>query len=205
MKSNNKDRFEIAKEIFRKNDGLLRTSQALDFGIAPPTLYEMRDKGIIVQESIGIYRLASTPPLSYPDLVTISLKVPKAVICIISALSYYGLTTQIPNKVYFALPRGTKKPNIDHPPITVVHLSPKSYEAGIATLILDGKSVHMYSPEKTVVDCFKFRGKIGEDIAIEALIDYLRQPNSNINLLMEYAKINRVKNIILPYIKGELI
>lgn len=204
MKSDNKNRFEIAKEIFHEHDGLLRTSQALDLGIAPATLYEMRDEGDLIQESFGVYRLAESSPLNYPDLVTISIRVPDAVICLISALSHYGLTTQVPDKVYFALPRGTKTPRIDQPPIDVVHMSPESYQAGIESHALDDKKVNMYSPEKTIADCFKFRNKIGEDVAIEALKDYFRQPQPDVDLLMKYARIDRVDKIILPYVKGEL-
>lgn len=106
-------RYQTAKQIFREHHGLLRTSQALDLGIAPATLYEMRDQGILIQESLGLYRLASTLPLNYPDLVSIAMKVPKAVIALTSALAYYGLTTQIPSQVWFALPRGTKKPKLN--------------------------------------------------------------------------------------------
>ena len=151
-----------------------------------------------------MYRLAESSPLNYPDLVTISIRVPDAVICLISALSFYGLTTQVPDKVYFALPRGTKTPRIDQPPIDVVHMSPESYQAGIESHTLDDKKVNMYSPEKTIADCFKFRNKIGEDVAIEALKDYFRQPQPDVDLLMKYARIDRVDKIILPYVKGEL-
>lgn len=196
--------FEHAIETFQKNDGLLRTSKALDLGIAPKTLYEMRDRGKIIQESLGVYRLAEREPLNHPDLITIAIRVPKAVICLLSALSYHGLTTQIPGKVNITLPRGTKTPRIDHPPIDAIHLSGKSYKAGIQTHILDGKDVKIYSPEKTVADCFKFRTKIGEDVAIEALKDYFRQPQPDVDLLLKYARIDRVDKIILPYVKGEL-
>jgi predicted transcriptional regulator of viral defense system len=198
-------RYQAAEQIFREHDGLLRTSQALDLGIAPPTLYEMRDRGLLIRESLGLYRLASTEPLNYPDLVTIAMKVPKAVIALTTALAYYGLTIQIPSRVWFALPRGIKKPKIEHPPIAVVHMSPRSYQAGMITIQLDGKDVQIYSPEKTVADCFKFRGRIGEEIAIEALKDYLGQQDFKINELMEYAKINRVDKIMLPYLKSETI
>ncbi len=165
----------------------------------------MRDQGLLIQESLGLYRLVSIPPLNYPDLVTIAMKVPKAVIALTSALAYYGITTQIPTRVWFALPRGTKKPRIEHPPIAVVHLSNRSYQAGIDTILLDGKEVQVYSPEKTVADCFKFRGRIGEEIAIEALKDYLGQQEIKINKLMEFAKINRVDQVMLPYLKSETI
>ena len=204
MTPENKNRFEAAEETFQKHDGLLRTSQALDLGIAPKTLYELRDQGKIIQESLGVYRLAEIEPLNYPDLVTIAIRVPKAVICLLSALSYHGLTTQIPGTVNIALPRGTKTPRIDNPPIDTVHLSGNSYQAGIQTHILDGKEVEIYNPEKTVADCFKFRTKIGEDVAIEALKDYFRQPQPDVDLLMKYSRIDRIDRIILPYVKGEL-
>jgi predicted transcriptional regulator of viral defense system len=197
-----KNRFKKAEKVFRKNNGLLRTSQVLDFNIAPATLYEMKDKGILVRESFGLYRLADAPPLTHPDLVKVALQVPKAVICLLSSLSFHGLTTQIPGKVYIALPRGTKRPRIDYPPIDVVNVSGDAYSVGAEKHILDGKDVYIYNPEKTVTDCFKFRNKIGDSIAIEALKDYLRQPGISLDVLMRYARINRVENILQPYLEA---
>src|SRR5580704_240677 len=111
------DRFGKALKIFEENNGALRTSQAVSLGIHYETLYGLLKQGKLVQVSRGLYRLAALPELSEPDLVTVALRVPKAVICLVSALAYYGLTTQIPHEVTIALPKNTKSPHIDFPPI----------------------------------------------------------------------------------------
>jgi predicted transcriptional regulator of viral defense system len=197
---------QTAEKIFAENDGVLRTSEALESGIAPPTLYAMRDKGIITEVARGIYRLTDHPDLSSPDFVTVALRYPKAVIALISALHYHNLTTQFPRYIYIALPRGYKKPESDYPPLEVVWLSPSAYEVGIEVREIDGKAVKIYDKEKTICDCFKFRNKYGEDVAIEALKTYLQQPGSEWDLakLTRYARIDRVENVMRPYLQGLL-
>lgn len=196
--------FEIADKIFRENHGILRTSKAKKLGINEPTLIQMCNEGLLVKESRGLYRLADLPPLTNPDLVQVAIRVPSSVICLISALDFYQLTTQIPYKIYIALPREVKAPRIEYPPLDIVYLSKKPYSAGIEEHILDGVGVRVYSREKTIADCFKFRKKIGLDIALEALKDYLRQPNRDIQGILDYAKINRVEKIIRPYLQAAL-
>ncbi len=196
--------FTAAEKIFRENNGILRTGEAKKLGINEPILIQMCDEGLLVRESRGLYRLADLPPLSKPDLVQIASRVPNSIVCLISALSYYQLTTQIPYKVYIALPRETKAPRIDYPPLDIIYLSQKPYLAGVEEHILDGVSVRIYSREKTIADCFKFRDKIGLDIALEALKDYLRHPNRNIGEILDYARINRVEKIIRPYLQAVL-
>ncbi|MDI6694162.1 MAG: hypothetical protein QME21_03860 [Anaerolineales bacterium] len=196
--------FEIAKKIFEENNGILRTGKAKRLGIDEVILIQMCNEGLLVKESRGLYRLADLPPLSNPDLVQIAIRIPNSVICLISALGFYQLTTQIPYKVYIALPREVKAPRIDYPPLDIVYLSKKPYSAGIEEYNLDGIKVRIYSREKTIADCFKFRNKIGMDIALEALKDYLRQPNRDIQSILDYARINRVEKIIRPYLQAAL-
>ena len=130
----------------------------------------------------------------------VSILVPKSVVCLLSALSFYNLTTQVPRKVFIALPRSVKASRIEYPPTEVIHLSKESDLTGIEEHTLDGVPVRIYDKEKTVVDCFKFRNKIGMEVAIEALQDYLALSEKNLSKLASYSKINRVKNIITPYI-----
>jgi predicted transcriptional regulator of viral defense system len=196
--------FVTAEKIFRENNGILRTGQAKKLGIDEPILVQMCEGGLLVKEARGLYRLADLPPLSNPDLVQITIRVPNSVMCLISALNYHQLTTQIPYKVYIALPRETKAPRIEYPPLDIIYLSNKPYFAGIEEHILDGVQVHIYSREKTIADCFKFRNKIGLDIALEALKDYLRQPDRNLGELLRCAQVNRVDKIMQPYLKGAL-
>jgi predicted transcriptional regulator of viral defense system len=195
---------KIAEEIFQRHNGILRTRQALELGINRPTLSRMVKAGILVRESRGLYRLTAQQPLSNPDLTMVALRVPSAVFCLISALNYHNLTTQIPYQVYIALPRDTKAPKLDYPPINITYFSEAPYSAGIEEHTLDGISVRIYCREKTIADCFKFRNKIGQDVAIEALKDYLHQAGRDVHKLLEYAAIDRVSKIILPYLKGSL-
>lgn len=194
--------FEAGEEIFRQNNGILKTGQAKKLGIHEPTLAAMHAEGLLVKEARGLYRLADYPPLSDPDLVQIALRVPDAVFCLISALNFHHLTTQIPNKIYIALPRAVKAPRIEYPPLDIVYLSAKPYSAGIETHAVDGVAVRIYSREKTVADCFKFRNKIGLDIAVEALRDYMGQPERDIPGLLVYARLNRVEKMMIPYLQA---
>ena len=194
--------FQFAIKIFQKNNGILRTSQAIKEGIDPKTMYEMVEAGILEKEARGIYRLANLPPLSSPDLIQIAIRVQNCVICLISALAFHTLTTQTPYKIYIAIPKNSKKPRINYPPIDVVKLGKQAYSSGIDKHTIDGVEVKVYNKEKTVADCFKFRNKIGQDIAIEALKDYLGDSDRNIEKLLHYARINRVENVMRPYIKA---
>jgi len=189
------------KKIFLENNSILRASQAEKLGIPRYLIYEMLRENILIKETEGLYRLAEIPFLSNPDLIQVSLIVPKSIVCLISALYFYNLTTQIPHNVYIAWPRDTKTPKIEYPPLKVFHFGKESYLAGIEEKIIDGVKVRIYSKEKTLADCFKYRKKIGIDIAIDALKDYFQQPNPNVNTLMNYSNINRVEKTIYPYIK----
>ncbi len=196
-----KDKFERYKELFRANNGILRVSRAIYLGIPEYVIYEMNHAGELIKESRGLYRLAETEPLGNPDFVQVSLLIPKGVLFLISALYFHELTTQIPHQVYVALPQSVKKSRINNPPIKYFYLSNKQYLAGIEEHTVDGVTVQIYGKEKTITDCFKFREQIGIDTALEALKDYMRQPSPNINLLMEYARINRVDKLIRPYVE----
>jgi predicted transcriptional regulator of viral defense system len=179
----------------------LRTGQAKKLGITPVVLSQMHREGVLIKETRGLYRLTEMPPLGFPDFVQIAMIVPNAVICLISALNFHHLTSQIPHKIFIALPQKIKAPRIDYPPMSIIYLSDKPYRAGIEEHDLDGVRVKIYSREKTITDCFKFRNKIGLDIAIESLKDYFQQPIPNLEGLIQYAKINRVEKIIEPYLK----
>ncbi|HEX2980842.1 MAG TPA: type IV toxin-antitoxin system AbiEi family antitoxin domain-containing protein [Anaerolineaceae bacterium] len=193
-----------AIKIFTAHKGILRTSQALALGIAPRTLYAMRDAGLIRKISRGVYQLADQELPGNPDLVSVALRIPKAVICLISALHFYGLTAQIPHKVYIALPQAAEKPRLDFPPLDIVWLSDKSYTAGVLEQQVDGVQIKIYSREKTIADCFKFRNKIGMDVALEALKDYIKTPNRQIDLLLSYARLDRVETLLSRYLEALL-
>ena len=198
------DRFQRAVTVFEKHGGILRTAEALRAGIHPHTLYAMRDAGRLEKISRGVYRLAKRSPLGNPDLVTVAKRIPKAVICLISALAFHDLTTQIPHEVYLALPRGAEEPRLDFPPIRTFRFTGKSFTEGIEIHRLDGVPVRIYSPEKTLADCFKFRNKIGLDTVIEALRFYRERRSVKVDDLLRFAEICRMTKVMRPYLEATL-
>jgi predicted transcriptional regulator of viral defense system len=195
---------ERAKRLFRQRGGLLRTSEALRLGIHPRTLYAMRSTGKVERLSRGLYRLAEMPPLGNPDLVSVAVRVPRGVICLVSALAYHEITTQIPHEVYLALRRGAEPPRLSHPPVRVFWFSGPSATEGIEVQEVDGIPVRIYSPEKTLADCFKFRKKIGLETAIEALRLYRARGRLKVDDIMRFARICRVEEVIKPYLEAVL-
>jgi predicted transcriptional regulator of viral defense system len=198
------DKFVETKRIFREHGGLLRTSQAIRAGVHPRNLYAMRDAGVLERLDRGLYRLATLAPLSSPDLVSIAVKVPRGVICLISALSYHRITTQIPHEIYLALERGTESPRLVQPPLRVFWFTGSAFTEGIEKHDVDGVSIRVYSPEKTLADCFKYRNKIGLDTAIEALKFYRDRKKVNVDGLIKFAAICRVEKIMRPYLEALL-
>jgi predicted transcriptional regulator of viral defense system len=190
-----------AAALFERH-GVLRTSKALALGVHPRTLYGLRDSGRLLQVSRGVYRLANLSELSQPDLVAVATRLPRAVICLISALSFHELTTQVPHEVQIALPRGTRTPRLDHPPIRVFRLTGRTYSEGVETHDVEGATLRVYSPEKTVADCFKFRRKIGLDVAVEALRLSLERKRATPRTLLHYARICRVERVMMPYLEA---
>jgi len=191
-------------EIFHKHGGQLRMSEAISYGISRYTLYKMRDNGVIEQVSRGIYRLVDLPPISNPDLVIVGLRFPNAVICLISALSYHEITTQIPHEISVAVSRNDRMPSLDSPPVRAYKFSDEAFKAGIVKHKIDGVSVQIYSAEKTLADCFKYRNKLGMDVVVEALKLYRSQKKYNLNDLLKYAKICRVEKVMKPYLEATL-
>ena len=205
MKTNRQgSRFERAVAIFKKHGGILRTTQALRAGIHPSTLYTMRDVGTLEVVSRGVFRLAGSEPLGNPDLVTVATRVQSGVICLISALAFYEITTQIPHEVHVALQRGAEIPRLEYPPIKIYWFKDQAFTAGVETHKLDGVDIRIYCPEKTLADCFKFRNKIGLDTAVEAVRFYHERRNVNVDALMHFAAICRVEKVMRPYLEAIL-
>jgi len=197
-------RFARAAKIFKNHGGILRTAQALKAGIHPGTLYGMRDSGALEMISRGVFRLADNPPLDNPDLVTVATRVPSGVICLISALAFYELTTQIPHEVHVALSRGSEEPRLAYPPIKTYRFTGEAFTAGVDIHDLDGVRVRIYNPEKTLADCFKFRNKIGLDTVIEAIRFYHERRSIKVDDLIHYATVCRVNRIMRPYLEAIL-
>jgi predicted transcriptional regulator of viral defense system len=203
-KSRKSDRFQSAVSIFKQKGGLLKTSEILNAGIHPSTLYDLVKKGKLERISRGVYRLTDSPPLSNPDLILIAKRIPKGVICLLSALSFHDITTHIPHEIHIALSFGSEEPRLEYPPIRTFRFSNKAFIEGIQIHRIDRVMIKVYSPEKTLADCFKFRNTIGLDTAIEALKLYRDRRDMKIDELMHFAKICRVTKIMRPYLEALL-
>lgn len=204
MELQEQDAFRKASAIFQQHGGLLKTTDALKAGIHPRTLYAMRDSGFLEQISRGLYRLSDMPALGNPDLVSVALKVPGGVICLISALAFQEITTQIPHAVYVAIERGARAPQLSYPPLRIFRFGGKAFREGVEAHEIDGVSVRIYSPEKTLADCFKYRNKIGLDTALEALKLYRQRKKVNVEGLLKFARICRVEKVMRPYLEAVL-
>jgi predicted transcriptional regulator of viral defense system len=176
-------------------------------GIHPRTLAALVADGTVLRLDRGVYQLADAA-LAEPDLAVVARKVPRAIVCLVSALAHHRLTTQIPHAVDLAVPRGFKDRKLEHPPVRFHRFGDASLDTGIERIEVGGRRLRVYGAAKTVADCFKFRNKIGKDIAIEALRTFLRRkttkPGSRVRDLMRFARINRVQAVMAPYIEGTL-
>lgn len=190
-----------ALDEFSRHGGMMRTSEALRAGIHPRTLYALRDTGAISALSRGQYRRTNLAPLSDPDLVALSRRIPKSVICLVSALMEHRLTTQVPHEIQIALPRAAYRPVQANPPIRIFHFSGKAMASGIEIRYSDGIPIRIFSAEKTLADIFKFRHRLGLDLAIEALHLYRRRRSTNMQAVLEYARICRVERVMRPYLE----
>ena len=202
MKRSEPDTLAQAEAVFREHGGTMRTRDVLAAGVHPRTLYWMRDNGVVEQLSRGLFHLASHELPQSPDIVAVARRVPSGVIALVSALDLHGLTTQIPGGVWVALPRDVKSPRVAYPPMRVVHLSPKSLQAGVQERVIGSTTVRVFSAGKTVADCFKFRSLVGLDVAVEALREALRARATTPAEVMEYARVDRVSAVIRPYLEA---
>jgi predicted transcriptional regulator of viral defense system len=134
----------------------------------------------------------------------VSHKVPKGVVCLISALAFHRLTTQIPHAVYLAIPANDQAPAMQYPPLRIFWYSKPVYESGIEEVTLDGTPVRVYSAEKTLADCFKYRNKLGIDVCTEALNLYRQRGRMKLDQIEQFAKVCRVERVMRPYLEAIL-
>jgi predicted transcriptional regulator of viral defense system len=193
-----------AEGLFRERGGMMRMAEAVRAGVHRRTLYALRDAGVLEQLGRGLYRLADAPPLSHPDLVAVARRAPRGVVCLISALAFHDLTTQVPHEVYLAVPRDSEPPRIDHPPVRAFRFGPRAFGEGVETHVLDGVAVRVYAREKTLADCFKYRNVVGLDTALEALRRYKEQGRIDADAVLRFARACRVEKVIRPYLEAVL-
>jgi predicted transcriptional regulator of viral defense system len=195
---------DAAALVFERHHGVMRTSDALAAGVHRRTLYWMRDAGQLERLSRGVYHLTSHDLPEKPDVAAVMRRAPKAVLCLVSALDLHELGTQIPAEVQIALPRDVRPPRIDYPRVRVFHMSAQSLAAGIEERRAEGLVLRVFNVAKTVADCFKFRSSVGQDVALEALQEAIRERRAAPAEIMEYARIDRVQNVIRPYLEALL-
>lgn len=182
--------------------GLLRTSD-LDAIEAPRiVLTRLTSAGLLDKVGRGLYRLPSHTGSEHEGLAVVATKVPQAVFCLLTALQFHELTTQLPRQVWIAMPRGSHVPRLDYPPIKMVQMTDDVYAAGVEEHQRDGVTLHVYGAAKTVVDCFKHRNKIGLDVALEALKDVRAKRKATADDLWRYAKLCRMANVMRPYLEA---
>ena len=193
---------DTALQAFHEKGGTLRTRDLIAFGVHTDALYALRDSGRIVELGRGLYRLAEASETDHPDLAVVAARAPNAAVCLISALSYHGITTQIPSSIHLAVPRGSYHGIKLSMPVTVYRFDPKTFNEGIEMHPIGGMPLKIYSAARTVVDCFKFRNKVGLDVALEALRLARQRKRVQNRELLHYARLLRVERPMSPYLQA---
>jgi len=192
-----------ALEAFRRNGGVLRTGAALSQGVHPEALYRLIGEGRLVRLARGLYRLSSAEEFINPDLAVVAVKAPGTVVCLISALAYHGVTTQMPRVVHLAVPRGQYAAlRLRSPPVKVYRFDPVTFEEGIEVHRIDGADLRVYGVARTLVDCFKYRNKIGLDVAIEALRFARQRKRTSNRDILHIARLLRQERVMAPYLEA---
>ena len=182
--------------------GLLRASDLNAIDAPRVVLTRLTAAGLLERIGRGLYRLPDSQGSEHESLVTVATKVPHAVFCLLTALQFHELTTQLPRQVWIAMPRGSHAPRFDYPPIRMVQFTGEAYTAGVEEVERDGVKLRVYGVAKTVADCFKHRNKIGLDVALEALKDARARNKASINDIWRNAQACRVANVIRPYLQS---
>ena len=180
--------------------GIVRPSDLETCGIPRARLYSLVQEGLVERRGRGIYVARDHALTADHALAQAAKRVPNGVVCLLTALRFHGLTTQSPAEVWIALPEKARKPRLDYPRLRIVRVSGKALTEGVETHPVEGVNVRFYSAAKTVADCFKFRNKIGIDVAVEALKDFSRTHRGGANELARFARICRITRVIQPYL-----
>ena len=181
---------------------LLSAADVRAHGWSPQLLIKLEQSGKLKRITRGLYSLPDGPITEHQSLIEVCRRVPKAVVCLLSALQFHEIGTQIPFEVWIALPEATQTPALDNPAVRIARLRGEAYSEGIETLVEHGSTIRVYSVAKTITDCFKFRHKVGLDVALEALKDAWRQRKIDMDQVTHFARINRVDKVMQPYLEA---
>jgi len=184
-----------------KDHRMIRVRDLIEHGIHPDYLRRLCEKGLLIKMGRGIYIPADTEISQNVGLAQVAKRVPHGIVCLLSALQFHNLGTQSPFEVWIAVERKSARPHIDYPPLRIVRFSGIALTEGIEKHQIDGVEVKIFNKAKTIADCFKYRNKIGLDVAMEALKDCRQQRLCTNDQLWKYAKICRVANVMMPYLE----
>ena len=181
---------------------VLRAADVREQGWSPQLLIRLHQAGKLHRLGRGLYGLPDAEITEHQTLIEVCQRVPKAVLCLLSALQFHEIGTQLPHEVWIALPEGTQAPALSYPKLRIMRLRGAAYSDGIQTVTEQGVPIRVYSAAKTLTDCFKFRNKIGLDVALEALKDAWSSRKVTMDELSHFAKINRVERVMQPYLEA---
>ena len=190
---------ELAGEM-----GVLRIKDLTERDIHPEHLRRLYKQGNLARVGRGLYRLPNADVTEHATLATVSKRFPQGVICLLTALRFHNIGTQNPREVWMAFRRGTAIPRNASLPVRFVQFSKASFETGVENHVVEKVPVHLTNPAKTITDCFKYRNKVGLDVALEALRDAVRSRKCSVDDLWRYAKVCRVANVMRPYLESVL-
>ncbi len=195
---------QLEKPVLRRlqKEGVVRARELNALGLSGAGIARLVDQGVIQRVGRGLYALPDREPPANYALATAAKRVPRGVVCLLSALQFHGLTTQLPREVWLAIGEKDWRPTGGDVRIRTVRFSPLSLREGVETHRVDGVIVRIFNPAKTIADCFKYRNKLGLDVAMEALRDGLRQRKCTVDELWRYAKVDRVSAVMRPYIEA---
>lgn len=187
---------------FARPQGLIRSCDLAQQGIPRVSLTRAVRKGQLERIGRGLYGLPGRSISAHGSLAEVACRVPKGVVCLLSALRFHGLTTQAPFEVWLAIENKAVTPKLDYPPLRIVRFSGTAFTDGIEEHVVDGVTIRVTSVAKTVADCFKYRNKIGLDVALEALREAWHEKRMSSDEIWHYAKICRVANVMRPYLES---
>jgi len=196
-----KDTAEQILAILRQ-EGVLRPRDLDAYQIPRRYLSRLYQRGLLERSSRGIYTAAHAELSEQQTIIEVSKRIPKGVICLLSALSIHGITTQSPFEVWIAIDSKARRPQLSDLPVRIVRFSGDALKDGVAFHVIDGGKVPVYSPAKTIADCFKYRNKVGLDVAIEALKEGWQDKRFTMDDIWSYAGICRVQNVMKPYLES---
>lgn len=185
-----------------RDRGIITAADLEEQGLPRRYLSRLCQRGELERVGRGLYALPDRDITEHHDLAIVSKRLPEGIICLLSALRFYDLTTQAPFEVWVALPPEAWEPTKDTVPFRTVRMSGEAFTAGIAEHVVENVPVRVFVPAKTVADCFKFRSLVGLDVALEALREFWRTKAGTMDELWHYAEICRVQNVMRPYLES---